>query len=219
SQQLALKQAGTSDEEIRAQEAAVEEARANVSSIRAQIGKTILRSPISGIITKKDFEVGEIVSANEPVLYVISDNNFEMEANVPEADIAKVDIGDAAKVTLDAYGPDVVFDSVVTKIDPAETMIEGVATYKTTLSFVKKDERVKSGMTANIDILTDKKEGVPAVPQRAVSAEDGERFVMLNTGGDTPEKRVIVVGLRGSDGYTEVLSGLVEGDKIVGLAE
>lgn len=218
-QQLALKQAGTPEEQIRAQEAAVDQARANVSSIKSQISKTVLRSPIVGVVTKKDFEVGEIVSANTPVLSVISDNNFEMEANTPEADIAKVKIGDSAKVTLDAYGQDALFPAVVTKIDPAETMIEGVATYKTTFNFVSKDERIKSGMTANIDIMTNKKEGVLAVPQRAISSKNGDRFVRLVSERGELEERKIEIGLRGSDGYTEVISGLMSGDRIVSLAE
>lgn len=217
--QLDLKKAGTSEEQLRAQEAVVEEANANVNSIKAQLGKTNLRSPLAGIVAMKNFEVGEIVSANTPVISIISDNQFEMEANVPEADIAKINIGDKARVTLDAYGQDVVFSSVVTKIDPAETMIEGVATYKTTFNFIDKDERIKSGMTANIDIMTEKKDGVLAVPQRAISVRNGSRFVMVNAGKSLPEERLVVIGLRGSDGYTEVLSGLVIGDEIVGLAE
>ena len=218
-QQLTLKKSGTPEEQLRAQEAVLEEARANVSNIRAQLGKTVLKSPIAGIVTKKDFEVGEIVSANTPVLYIISDNKFEIEANVSEADIAKVNIGDSARVTLDAYGSDIIFPSIVTKIDPAETMIEGVATYKTTFNFLDNDNRIKSGMTANIDIMTDKKEGVLAVPQRAVSSRNGDRFVMLYVGKDVPEEKKITTGLRGSDGFIEVLSGLVIRDKIISLAE
>lgn len=218
-QQLALKKAGTSVEQIRAQEAFLEQAVASADSARSQLGKTVLRSPIRGVITKKFFGIGEIVSANTPVLEVISGSQFEIEANVPEADVAKVTLSDEAKVTLDAYGSDVLFPAVVTKIDPAETILEGVATYKTTFSFLNKDERIKSGMTANIDIMTDKKNGVVAVPQRAISSRGGERFVLVYTGKEEPEERIIEVGLRGSDGYTEVLSGLVEGDKIVGLAE
>ncbi|MEI6296913.1 MAG: efflux RND transporter periplasmic adaptor subunit [bacterium] len=216
-EQMLLKKSGVAVEQIRAQEALVEQASASISNTRAQIDKTVLRSPINGIVTKKSFELGEIVSANTPVFAVITDSEFEMEANVPEADIAKIKIDDTAKVTLDAYGSDVLFEAKVKKIDPAETMIEGVATYKTTLQFVKKDDRIKSGMTANIDILTNKKEGVLAIPQRAIITRGGKKIVMINTGKKDPEERVIELGLRGSNGFTEVVSGLNEGDKIVGI--
>jgi HlyD family secretion protein len=218
-QQLALKRAGTSEEQIRAQEALLEQAVASVDSSKSQLNKTVLRSPIQGVITKKYFGIGEIVSANTPVLEVISGSQFEIEANVPEADVAKVSLGDEAKVTLDAYGSDVLFPAVVIKIDPAETILEGVATYKTTFNFLNKDDRIKSGMTANIDIMTDKKNGVVAVPQRAITSRGGVRFVMVYTGKEDPEERIIEVGLRGSDGYTEILSGIVVGDRIVGLVK
>ncbi len=157
-QELVLKKAGATNEEITAQEAQVEKAEANVLNYRAQLSKTILRSPIKGIVTKQDAKVGEIVSANITIVSVISAAEFEIEANVAEADIAKVKIGNSAKVTLDAYGEDVVFEAKAVEIEPAETIIEGVATYKTTLQFNKEDERIKSGMTANIDIETQKKE-------------------------------------------------------------
>ena len=164
-QELILKKAGATNEEITAQEAQVEKAEANVLNYQAQLSKTILRSPIKGIVTKQDAKVGEIVSANATVVSVISTAKFEIEANVAEADIAKVKVGNSAKVTLDAYGEDVIFEAKVVEIDPAETIIEGVATYKTTLQFINEDERIKSGMTANIDILTDKRENAIVIPQ------------------------------------------------------
>ena len=62
-------------------------------------------------------------------------------------------------------------------VDPAETIIDGVATYKTTLQFTDEDVRIKSGMTANVDITGLEKKDVLAVPQRAVFARAGHRFV------------------------------------------
>jgi len=105
----------------------------------------------------------------------------------------------------------------VVKIDPAETIIEGVATYKTTLQFEKSDGRIKSGMTANIDISTDKRENVLVIPQRAVVSEGAGKFVMVDNGTSNPEKRKIETGLRGIDGNIEVISGLSEGEKISAL--
>ncbi len=214
SQELVLKKAGATSEQIQAQEAQVEKARANVLNYRAQLDKTIIRSPINGIVTKQNAKVGEIVAANTNVISVISKVNFEIEANVPEADIAKIKINDKAIITLDAYGNDVEFDVKVVKIDPAETLIEGVATYKTTFQFMEEDERVKSGMTANIDILTDKRENVIIIPQRAVTTKGGERTVNVLTDSGPVETRV-KIGLRGSDGNVEITEGINEGDKII----
>jgi len=213
--ELVLKRAGTLAEQIKAQEAQVEQAEANAKNIEAQMSKTFLRAPIHGVITKNEAKVGEIVSANLIVVSLISEAKFEIEANVPEADIAKIKIGNSAKVTLDAYGSDVIFEAKVVKIDPAETIIEGVPTYKTTLQFIKNDERIKSGMTANTDILTAIRENVLIIPQRAVISKDNDKIVRV-LGGDNAIKEVKVsTGLRGSDGNIEITAGLNENDKVV----
>lgn len=218
--ELALKRAGSTAEQIAAQEAQVQYAQASVSNYKAMIAKTILTSPINGVVTKQDAKVGEIASTQTKIISIISDKKFEIEVNVAEADIAKVKIGNTANITLDAYGEDVVFKAKVVSIDPAETMIEGVATYKTKLEF-DEDDRVKSGMTANIDILTGKKEGVIVVPQRAVIQKEGEKIVRvvdLNAQAGQEIKEVKVkTGLRGSDGNIEIISGINEGDTVVTL--
>ncbi len=213
--ELNLKLAGSTPEEIAAQEAEVEDAEANVLNYQAQLAKTILRSPINGIVTLQDTELGEIVSANTIILSVISSAKFEIEVNVPEADIAKVKIDNPAKVTLDAYGNDVLFEAKVISIYPAENIIEGVATYKTKLQFTKENEQIKSGMTANIDILTDKHENVIAIPQRAVISQNGAKIVKIMNEDNSISEVKVKTGLRGSDGNIEIIEGIKEGDKVI----
>lgn len=213
--QLALDQAGSTPEQIAAQAAQVKSAQANVQNIQSQLEKTTLTSPINGIVTKQDAKVGEIVAMNAPLVSLISEANFQIEANVTEADIAKVKIDDSATVTLDAYGNDIVFEAKVIAIDPAETVIQGVATYKVTLEFTKEDDQIKSGMTANIDILTAKKENAIAIPQRAVITKDSQKYVLIDTGAANPEERRIETGIRGSDGNIEVTSGLSGEERVI----
>ena len=93
-------------------------------------------------------------------------------------------------------------------------MVEGVSTYKVTLEFFEEDEKIKSGMTADLDIKTDKRSGVVYVPQRAVITQDGEKFVQVLGGGQVKEVPV-KTGLRGSDGRVEIMEGVKEGDKVV----
>jgi HlyD family secretion protein len=216
--ELALVRAGSVTEQIVAQEAKVEQAAAAVETIRARLAKTALRAPISGIVTIQDADVGEIVAANTPVATLISEANFEIETNVPEVDIASVVLGARARVTLDAYGSDTVFEAVVTRIDPAETIVDGVTTYKVTLQFTRADERIKSGMTADIDIIGEQRSDVLAVPGRAVFTENGEKFVRVVEGEEIREVPV-VVGLRGSDGSMEITDGIKEGDKVIVFME
>lgn len=212
---LSLKRAGSTQEQIVAQEAKVKSARANVSDVLSQISKRTLYSPISGVIKKQEAKVGEIAQANSLMVSLISEKLFEVETNIPEADIAKVKVGDTVKITLDAYGSDVVFDARVFSIEPAETIIDGVATYLTKLEFVNEDEKIKPGMTANIDILTDKRDSALAIPQRAVFSKDGEKLVKV-LGDDKKIKEIPVqIGMRDSSGNVEILEGLKEGDKVV----
>lgn len=210
-----LKRAPATPEAILAQEARIAGMEATLASIDAQIAKNELRAPFSGIVTRQDAKRGETVAANRALVSLQTAEKYEIKANVPEVDVAKVAVGDPARVTLDAYGSSVFFPATVSAIDPAETIIGGVPTYTVTLRFDSTDERVKSGMTANIDIRTDERKGVLWVPVRAVFSDaEGKRFVRIPDGLSTRDVPVSV-GLRGSDGRIEILSGLKEGDSIV----
>src|SRR3990167_6898022 len=196
------------------EEAAIKSYEASIQNIEAQLAKTALRSPIAGVVTKQDAKIGEIASAGMVLVSVISATQFEVEANIPEIDIAKIKIGNPAKITLDAYGSDVVLEAKVTAIDPAETVIEGVSTYKTTLQFNKKDERIKSGMTGDVKILSSGRENVIVIPQRAVVSKNGDKIVRIIVNDEIKEVKV-ATGLRGSDGNIEITEGVSEGDKVI----
>lgn len=213
--QLALKQAGATAEQIAAQAAAVQQASAAVQSVKAQRAKAFLSAPIAGIVTKQDAKIGQIATANTPIISLISDAGFEIEARIPEADIALVKKGDSAKVTLDAYGSRVVFPTTVIAIDPAETVVEGVSTYTTTFAFLEKDERIRSGMTANIDVITDRRENVIAIPRHSIIGNGNGASVMVVGADDSTKKTNIQTGLYGSDGNVEIIEGLAEGDRVL----
>ena len=214
-QNLALKEAGATPEQIKTQEAKVKSAQANVNNYGALIAKTIIYSPINGIVTKVDVERGEIIQLNTPVISVISGAEFEIEANIPEADIAKVKLEDIAQVTLDAYGDDDIFAVKIISIEPAETIVEGVSTYKTIFQFEDKSELIRSGMTANIDIITENKKDVIFVSYRVLQTDsEGNRFVEV-TEDEEVVKKIVQTGIRGTDGKIEILSGLNEGDEII----
>lgn len=212
--ELVLKESGATREELAIQEAKVEEVEANVWRYKAEIAKTIIRAPINGIITKQDAKVGEIIAANTAIVAVISDADFAIETNIPEADIAKIHIGDAASLTLDAYGNDVILKANVVLIDPAETIIDGVAIYKATLHFAEEDARIRSGMTANVDIMSARLENVIAIPGRVVITKNGNKFVRILE-GVTIKEVPVQTGLRGSNGDIEIIDGVNEGDRVI----
>lgn len=205
--QATLKQAPATREDLQIQIAAVQAAE-------AAYGRTIIRAPFAGLITKVEPSKGEIVSQNTPVISIISDSQLEIEVNIPEADLPKVRIGALADVTFDAYGKDYVATTSVISIDPAATVIDGVPTYRTVLAFEVLDPRIKSGLTANVTIHGEKKDNVIAVPQRSVITKEGKKIVQI-VEGKTVVDKIVETGLRGSDGNIEIVSGLNEGQHYV----
>lgn len=211
---LALKQAGAIQADIDGQAAQVKAAEADLVSARAQLAKTRIVAPFSGVVTKMDAKIGLIVSPNTSEVSLISNGTFQVESYIPEINVALVKVGDAAVVTLDAYGSEVPFTAKIVSIDPAETIRDGVPMYRAVLEFSQKDDRVKSGMTANVVITTEKREGIISIPQGLIQIRDGKRFVTVKS-GDTQKDVEVTTGSISSSGNIEIVSGLSEGDVVV----
>jgi len=215
-QELTLLKAGATDEEIAEQRARVKSIEATVARRQAELSKTILRAPFTGVVTTQNANVGEVQKVNGPTVELISEKRFEIETFIPEVDIALVERGDSATFTLDAYGDEEMFTAEVFSVDPAETTIEGVSTYKTILTFEDTDGLVRSGMTANVDILTAEKQDIIAIPARAINLDDGNiRTVRVLHADGTVETKTVQVGLRGSNGRVEITEGINEGDEVI----
>ncbi len=211
---LKLQEAGATQDDINAQSAKVKAAQADVLSAQASLDKTLIVSPFQGIITNVNIKVGQNVSANTPQLTMFGVGTLQVESYIPEINIAIIKLGDPGTVTLDAYGSDVKFSANVVAIDPAETVKDGVSTYKTTLRFLSQDQRIKSGMTASIIITTEKKSNVISVPQGIIINRNGVKFVLIKNGNNTVERK-IETGSISSLGQVEVLSGLNDGDIVI----
>jgi len=206
---------GATAEQGASQRAQVTQAQAQVDYYASQVEKTILRAPFEGIVTKLSYKKGEIVAANIPAVSLTGKGAYQIETYIAESDIAKIKEGNVARVTLDAYGSNVEFEAIVINIDLSETILEGVATYKAILQFTKDDERILPGLTANVDILNDRKENVMYLPTRNIIAKNGKTSVYVLTKDEQKKEVEIQTGLRGSDGRTEIISGLNEGDIVL----
>ena len=211
----------------------LEQSKASLALVRAQLSKYRLVAPFSGVATNVDIKTGHIVSPNLAVVSLMTNSKFQIEANVSEADISKISIGNEAVVKLDAYGRDQTFNAKLVDIDPGGRVIDGVATYKVILEFASDDDRILSGLTADVDIVASKKENVLFVSSRDVFSKDGKKYVKVKIASDGFDERFanlavvsevdeykvvevpIETGLKGSDGRTEIVSGLKEGDLII----
>ena len=196
-------------------QAKIRQAEANLSSIEKQIEDSMIKSPISGTVTKVEYEPGEKIAANMTVVSVLGENNFEIEALISESDIAKIKKGNLAEITLDAFGDDTKFAGKVLFIEPAETIIQEVIYYKLIVEFETNDRDVKSGMTANVAITTAQKKDVLVIPGRALIDKNSHgKFVRVLENNQVEEKKVIV-GLKGDGGLVEIVDGLNSGDEVV----
>jgi len=203
--QLALKRAPATTEALVGKEA-------QLDGIRAQIAKNTITSPIDGLVTRQDAKVGESASPGVNIVTVMSASGFLIEANVPEVDIGKLLVGNQVNFTLDAFpGEDWV--GKVIYIEPSETIVDGVVEYKIRASIDQNNPRMKSGLTANLTIITAKKENVLILPQYAIIENDLGSFVE-KIGGQNATQTPITLGIRSQDGNVEILAGVMEGDKV-----
>lgn len=214
--QVQLKKAGPTQEQINSAEAQVRQSQANASVAAANLAKTVLRSPINGVITKRSVNAGEIVASSTAAFSMNSVSSLEIEANIPEVDIGKISLGNPVLLTLDAY-PGQPFEAKIAYIDPAETIIDGVVNFRVKVSFATDDERLKSGLTANLTIETSRKENALALPQYAIVENDQGTFVRKEKSDKTTEDVPVTLGIRTADGYVEILSGVVENESVVNI--
>ncbi len=200
------------EESVIRKEAQVTQAEAQLASIGAQIQDHILRAPFDGTVTHLDLAPGEIVTT-EPVLTMVSEGYFEIEAIIPEINITKIAVGQKADVVFDA-APTEPLTATIIHISPVATEIAGVSYFETTLILDDPKPWVRGGLNADINIIIEKHEDVLRIPKRfLVEADDGTYSVLVPDEKKTRSVPVTVV-MQGNDGYAHI-EGLNEGDSVV----
>ena len=212
---LALLTAPPRKEDVDLYQAQVTQAEAQVQLLESQISDTRLKSPIDGQITKIDKRVGETVqpALGTATITLLPAVPFEIEVDIYEEDVVKMNVGNPVDVSLVAF-PDKIFKGKVRTIDPGQKLISEVVYYEATVDFDQMPEGLKPGMTADLVIKTASKENVLLLPTDAIQKKDGKTLVQVSKNGKT-EEREIQIGLQGSQGETEVISGLTQGEKVI----
>ncbi len=207
-------------------QAQISQAQASLASVQKQIDDSRLLSPIDGVITQVNYEVGEqFAGGGKALIMVLVNNNFDIEVDVTESDISKIKVNNPVEITLDAFGDDVKFHGQVYFIEPAQTVIQDVVYYKVKISFSNAQEikewsenkqiQIKAGMTANTTITTNYKEKAIKIPSRGIIEKtDGEKMVQILKNNKLEEVK-ISLGLRGDEGMVEIVSGVNDGDEII----
>lgn len=215
SRDLDLTKAGTDPYTIKAQRALVTQAEAQVIQAKSGLAKTIVTAPFKGVISDVSIVEGETVTSGKTVITMLALDAFEIEAKIPEIDIVKIKTGGAVDVTLDAYGQAVVFKAKVTRINPSATTEGSVPVYKVIITFLGQDVRIKPGMTANVNIVTEERLSADMLPARFVKVKNDSTGTVLIIENGKRVTRDVVLGIRGEGGLIEIKRGLIEGEMVL----
>lgn len=214
---LALTQAGAESDKIKIQEAAVKQAYARLYQAQAANSKNVITAPGSGLVTKVDISAGEYATPGKVVARIVGTGDFTVEADVTESDIARIVLDNTAKVVVTAIDAKTSFEGTVVSIDPAERSDTGNPLYRIIISLKDNDPRIKSGMTAETTIQTNVVNNLVRIPTRFQTKVKGitKVQVVTDTKSLSSEEREIKTGRRSTDGYTEIVSGVEEGEILV----
>ncbi|HEY3171697.1 MAG TPA: efflux RND transporter periplasmic adaptor subunit [Thermoanaerobaculia bacterium] len=161
----------------------------NSSSQRARV-----TSPMNGVIIKKGVELGQTVTSgvssfNEgTALFTVADlKSLIIRVNLNEVDIAKVAVGQPVRVTLDAY-PQKVFTGKVTFVSPAAELVEKIKVFKVEIALDELGDHFKTGMSANVEILGEKRDKAVSIPLEALQRKEGNTVAYRLKKGLKPQQ-------------------------------
>jgi multidrug efflux pump subunit AcrA (membrane-fusion protein) len=211
---------GSTPEQVRAAEAAVQLARIGLTESQNALGDSTINSPMSGVILERKISEGSVIVSNlagfggGDVICTIGDlERMKAYANVDENDIGSVEEGQKCTLNVDAYRDDP-FDGTVLKVHPEATIQGGVNAFVTEIEVPNNDRRLMAGMTCEVEIITKTLEDILLVPDRALAQKDDRNFVFVVDGEGKIEAREVEIGETNYES-TEVLSGLEEGDQVI----
>ena len=222
----------TTSAQIASARAQISQSGAELTSAQLDLRRTTIIAPTGGVVINKLVEPGTTVAASfqTPNLFEIAADTTRMqvEASVDEADIGQVRDGQQVRFTVDAY-PDETFKAVVRQIRKAATETQNVVSYLVILDVDNVAGKLLPGMTANVEIITGRRENVlraPTIalrfrPRAADRPDDDEKpdprkptAYLVSSDPFRPKPTAVKTGLLGDD-FVEVLGGLKIGDRLV----
>jgi RND family efflux transporter MFP subunit len=191
----------------------VARAERGVADARLQQRQSVMTAPHGGTVIEVQVRPGDAVGANQPVARIAQASDLRLIADVDELDLPNVAPGASARFRLDAY-PARELAGEVRSTAPVARQQGGATVFATTIWFQEPaDLDVRPGMNADVTIVTEAREDILLIPERALRTVGTRSFVMVVDGGESREREV-TLGYRGQ-GQVEVVSGLVEGERVV----
>lgn len=212
---------GPADEQVRQLELQIDQAELNLEQARADLASAVITAPFAGVIAAVNVQEGTQAPVGLPAFSILDDTAHFAEITVDEIDIGQVQEGQSATIVLDAY-PNVTIEATVERIDALPTTLGGIIAYPVEVGLSDGTAAdIRDGMTASARILVEQREDVLLVPNWAVRTDQtsGETFTYCYCIREGQPTRVPVeLGAR-SESFTEVISGLQEGDTVALLPE
>ncbi len=206
-------------------------ARESVQKAQTNLGYATITSPIDGVVLSKSVEEGQTVAASfsTPELFTIAQDltNMQVVADVDEADIGNVKVGECVSFTVDAY-PDDTFTGQVKQVRQEATTTNNVVTYEVVISAPNVDMKLKPGLTANVTIYTQEIKDVLSVLSKALRYTPAKETVgdkkikdvsnaknkVWTIEGNNVVAHSVSVGM--TDGaHTQILSGIKQGQQVI----
>ncbi|MDZ7954113.1 efflux RND transporter periplasmic adaptor subunit [Nostoc sp. DedQUE09] len=218
---LVLLEDGTRSEEIVQRQAAVASAEAQLKGVQVQLEDTIIRAPLSGIVTQKYAEPGAFVtpttsastsaSATSSSIVAVA-RGLEILAQVPEADLGRIKQGQQVEIVADAY-PDRVFKGHVRLIAPEAVVEQGVTSFQVRVALDTGIDKLRSGLNVDLTFLGDRVNNALVLPTVSIVTEKGKTGVLVPDAKNKPQFREVTVGAQ-IQNQTQILGGVKEGDRI-----
>ncbi len=187
-------------------EAAVSTARANINSIDVQLSETTIKSPLAGVLSSRNVNVGEVVSPGVAVMSVVDASSLKLRSTVTQDTLPLLALGQEMDVVIDSF-PNRVYQGSVTTLGPIAVSTGEVFPIEVT---IKNDGHLMAGLAAHASAGV-KASGI-VVPSSAVVQSSGASYVFVIKDG-VASKRLVSTGLK-SDTGTLILKGLTAGEQV-----
>lgn len=199
------------DTSTKTSQATLDNAKIALDVAKRNLEKASIYAPFDGVVSAVNFSAGDSAGTGNAIT-IVDLNNLQVKVMVAEVDMAKITVGEAAAMTLDAL-PGKTYNAKVIAIGPVGTVTQGVVNYPVTVAVTNADGAVKPGMTANLAVEVDRRDNVLLVPTRAVRTQGSQKIVTVEYKGQSIQVPV-GTGLS-NDTTVEITNGLQEGDTVV----
>jgi HlyD family secretion protein len=190
-----------------------------LQTLKSSLDDYIIKSPIDGVVVSVGIKEGDPVQTNSTVAKVGNTAKFVITAYADEVDVVNIEVGQSVSISFDQFPGSKLTGAIKSVGMEKVSTSQGASVYEVIVQVSNSNLNLKSGFSVNLDVVTASKENVIAAPISSITTlANGKSFVDL-VGTDGKIQRVeVMTGITGST-FTEIVSGLKEGDKILLIPE